>query len=98
MFLHLGGDCVIKSKDIVAILDTTSALKSKDSSAFLKTCEEEGFVKDISNDEVRSFIIVEWIEKTNRLEKGTHKIVVYKSSISALTLQKRAGFINTFPT
>lgn len=98
MFLHLGGDFVINVKDIVAILDMASTLKSRDSNVFLKTCEEEGFIKDISNDEPRSFVLVERVEKKSKYNKGIHKIIVYKSPISALTLQKRAGFINTFPS
>ncbi|AOY75420.1 extracellular matrix regulator RemB [Clostridium formicaceticum] len=97
MFLHLGGEFVVKIKDIIAILDIESALKSKDSKAFLKVCEEEEFIQNICEEEPRSIVIVERVENKNRCHKGAHKTVIYKSPISALTLQKRAGFIHTLP-
>ncbi|SDL15831.1 extracellular matrix regulator RemB [Natronincola ferrireducens] len=95
MFLHLGGEFVVNIKDIIAILDMESTLKSKDSKEFLKVCEEEGFIEEISQEEPRSFVLVERLEDKSTYSKGTHKIIVYKSPISALTLQKRAGFIDT---
>ncbi|AKL93531.1 hypothetical protein CACET_c00050 [Clostridium aceticum] len=97
MFLHLGGEFVVKTKDIIAILDIDSVLKSKDSKAFLKICEEEEFIENICEEEPRSIVIVERIENKNKSHKGNHKTIVYKSPISALTLQKRAGFIHTLP-
>ncbi|SNS54637.1 protein of unknown function [Anaerovirgula multivorans] len=95
MFLHLGGEFVINVKDIVAILDMESTLKSKDSKEFLKICEEEGFIENVSQEEPRSFVIVERVENKGKSNKGTLKTTIYKSPISALTLQKRAGFIDT---
>lgn len=93
MFLHLGGEFVVNTKDIVTILDIESTLKSKDSKDFFKICEEEGFVQNISNEEPRSLVVVERIENKDKSHKGIHKTIIYKSPISALTLQKRAGFV-----
>jgi len=56
MFLHLGGDMVVYTKDIIAILDIESTLKSKHSKDFLNTCEEEGFVVRVTNEDPRSFV------------------------------------------
>ena len=88
MFLHLGEDVVICKRDIIAILDMKSTLNSIISKEFLETCEEEGFVDNTINDKSRSFIIVGTVEN-----KTVHKIKIYYSSISALTLRKRADFI-----
>lgn len=91
MFLHLGGDMVVYTKDIIAILDVESTLNSKHSKDFLNTCEEEGFIYRVTNEEPRSFVITEKVEFTRQQSKGIRKIIVYYSPISALTLQKRAA-------
>lgn len=92
MFLHLGGDIVIYTKDIIAILDIESTLKSKHSRDFLKTCEEEGFINRVTDDEPRSFVITETIEGKTKKGNIVRKVVVYYSPISSYTLQKRANF------
>jgi len=90
MFLHLGGDMVVYTKDIIAILDIESTLKSKHTKEFLHTCEEEGFVIRVTDEEPRSFVITEKVEDKSHNGKGIRKIIVYYSPISATTLQKRA--------
>jgi len=83
MFLHIGGDVVIPMKNVIAILDIETTTLSKDTKEFLKIAEEEGFIKSISNDLPKTFIITE-------MEK---KSVIYLSPISTVTLQKRSGYI-----
>ncbi len=94
MFLHIGGDVVIPLKSIVCIIDVTSALKSKDSKAFFKVAEEEVFIKKISKEETKTYIITEKIEKTNRGRQKVVKKTIYSSPISSVTLYKRANFID----
>lgn len=84
MFLHIGGDVVVLLKEIIAIFDLESALHSDSTKEFLKIAEEEGFIRRISEEEPRSFIIT---EKDN-------KSIIYFSPISSVTLYKRAGFID----
>jgi hypothetical protein len=84
MFLHIGGDVVIPTKNIIAILDIETSTISKDTREFLKTAEEEGFVTSITDDIPRSFIIAEEDKKSR----------IYLSPISSVTLLKRSGFIN----
>ncbi|TYQ14758.1 UNVERIFIED_CONTAM: uncharacterized protein DUF370 [Acetivibrio alkalicellulosi] len=84
MFLHIGGEYVVPIKNIIAIMDLETTTLSKDTKEFLKIAEEEGFIKGISNDIPKSFIITE-IDKKSK---------IYLSPISSVTLQKRAGFIN----
>ena len=83
MFVHLGGDTLINSKRIVAIIDAQNSLGANSTKEFLKTAQEEGFVKKI-NEECASIVIT---DKT-----------IYLSPISSQTLKKRAGFIEGLET
>lgn len=94
MFLHLGGDVVVPLENIIGIIDVNSIAKSKDSKAFFKIAEEEGFIYKISEEEPKSYIIT---EKVIKKKKGVEKIiktVIYSSPISSVTLQKRVSFID----
>ena len=84
MFIHLGGDVVVPLNDIIAIMDIESSSISHDTREFLQTAEDEGFIKKITNDNPKSFILS---EKNN-------KTIIYLSPISSVTLQKRSGFID----
>lgn len=80
MFIHLGGDKLINSKSIVAILNADSVLGANSSKEFLRTAQEEGFVANLNQKEYKSVVI------TDR--------DIYLSPISSLTLKKRANFID----
>lgn len=84
MFIHLGGDVVVPLKDIIAIMDIESSSISQNTREFLQTADDEGFIKKISKDNPKSFIISERYNKT----------VIYLSPISSVTLFKRAGFLD----
>lgn len=84
MFIHLGGDTVISLKDVISIMDIESSNLSNTTKEFLSISEDEGFIKKISEDEPKSFILT---EKNN-------KTIIYLSPISSVTLYKRAGFID----
>ncbi len=83
MFLHIGGEVVIPVKNIIAIFDIDSTTISKDTREFLTISEEEGFIKTISQDLPKSFIITE----------SDKKSMIYLSPISSVTLQKRASYL-----
>ncbi len=59
MYLHLGCDTVVSTDDIIAMMDLESSSISKYSKEFLKTATEEGFVKNVSEEIPKSFIICE---------------------------------------
>ncbi|MGB7603974.1 MAG: extracellular matrix/biofilm biosynthesis regulator RemA family protein [Lutisporaceae bacterium] len=84
MFIHLGGDVVISLKDVISIMDIESSNISNTTKEFLSIAEEEGFIKKISEDQPKTFILTEKENKT----------IIYLSPISSVTLQKRAGFID----
>ena len=79
MYLHLGNETVVNTKNIISILDLESTSISKFSKEFLKTAEEEGFVRNVSDEIPKSFIICE--------ENG--QSVVYITNISTKTLAGR---------
>ncbi|NLI57025.1 MAG: DUF370 domain-containing protein [Clostridium sp.] len=83
MFLHIGGEYVIPVKNIIAIMDLETTSLSKDTKEFLKVAEEEGFVKGVTDDIPKSYIITEFNKRSE----------IYLSSISSSTLQKRANSI-----
>lgn len=83
MILHLGGDVVVPTKDIIAIIDIDSIIGSKTNEEFLSIAEEEGFVQNISEQDPKALVLTE-VDK---------KSVIYLSSISSVTLLKRSGFL-----
>ncbi len=85
MFIHLGGDVVVPLNNIIAIMDMESSSLSHNTREFLQTAEDEGFIKKISNDKPKSFILS---EKDNNT-------IIYLSPISSVTLQKRSKFIDS---
>ncbi|MFD2170649.1 extracellular matrix regulator RemB [Tumebacillus lipolyticus] len=80
MFIHLGGDVMVQSKDVIAIFDLKMKYSSDSTKEFLNVADEEGFVVTIDENESKSFVVT------------TKK--VYYSPISSLTLKKRAGFVS----
>lgn len=82
MFIHLGGDTIVNSKRIIAILNVDSALVANSTKEFLKTAQEEGFIADFDQKDCYKSVVI------------TDKDI-YLSPISTLTLKKRAGFINS---
>lgn len=83
MFLHLGENVVVPLKEVIAIFDINSTT-SIDTRHFLKIAEEEGFIKRITEDEPKSFILTERNKKS----------IIYLSPISSVTLVKRSGFVD----
>lgn len=79
MYLHLGRDTVVNTKDIISVLDLESTSVSKISKEFLKIVEEEGFVRNVSDEIPRSVVICE--------EMG--QSVVYITNISTKALAGR---------
>lgn len=76
MFLHLGGDCVVLKKDIIAVLDYHKGL-SGINKEFMEIARDEGFIETITEPgKEKSFLIT--IDK------------IYISPISCNTLKKRS--------
>lgn len=90
MFLHLGNDVVIPLKDIIAIIDAKS-VNSKYTKEFIKICDEEGFIENVTDDNIKSYIITEKIEKDSKSRDDVRVSIIYGSNISSTTLLKRSN-------
>ncbi|MDG5789398.1 DUF370 domain-containing protein [Evansella sp. AB-P1] len=76
MFIHLGGDMVLRSNKVIAILDYQSKEVSQDNEVFIEHNELNKKTVSISNDNPKSIVITE-----NE---------IYLSPISSHTLKRRA--------
>ena len=79
MHLHLGSDTVVNTKNIISIMDLESTSISKYTREFLKVVEEEGFVRNVSEEIPKSIVICE--------ESG--QSVIYITNISTKALSGR---------
>lgn len=79
MYLHLGKDVSVSTKNIIAILDLESTTVSKSTRDFLKVVEEEGFVRNVSEEIPRTFVLCEINGQS----------VIYITNISSKALEGR---------
>lgn len=79
MYLHLGGETVIKTENIIGIFDLEKATTSKRTKEFLVDAAKKGIVTTVSYEMPKSFILTTENKKTR----------LYISQISAATLKKR---------
>ncbi len=76
MFVHLGKNAVIRSNDIVAIIDWDTVWESELNRLYLERAKENDRIEDISEGKPHSVVIT-----ADRL---------YLSTVSSMTLKKRA--------
>lgn len=81
MYLHLGADKVVRSKDIIGIFDMDTSTVSKRTREFLTLSEKNGEAITVSFELPKSFVVV-----SNKKKKEKR---VYISQISSSTLYKR---------
>lgn len=79
MYLHIGGDFVVRKKEVVGIMDIENTSISKITREYLTNAEKCGRVINVSDDLPKSFVIT----------KGEEGISVYISPISSVTLSRR---------
>ncbi len=86
MYLHLGSDTVVNTKNIISVLDLESTSVSKYSREFLKIAQEEGFVRNVSEELPKSIVICE--------EMGQSVVYITNISTKALSgrIKKRENF------
>lgn len=80
MFIHLGNDVVVNSKNIVGIFDIENTTTGKNTSKILEKATKEKRVVTVSYEMPKSFVVC--------MENGRE--VIYISQISVATLRKRA--------
>jgi extracellular matrix regulatory protein B len=77
MFIHLGGEKIIRANELIAIFDLSMEKTSKISKQFISHAEKEKKIEMIGEEESKSLVVT--INK------------VYYSPISSSTLKKRAN-------
>jgi hypothetical protein len=80
MYLFLGQDTVVKTRDIVGIFDLDNTSVSKDTRAYLAAAEKNGRVFAVSEELPKSFVVCEAAGKKSD----------YISQVAPATLLKRA--------
>ena len=81
MYLHLGQETVVPTKEIVGIFDMDNTTVSKHTREFLADAQKAGRVFNVSFELPKSFIVCKDMNGTE---------TVYISQISAATLRSRA--------
>jgi len=81
MFIHIGGDTVVSTKEVISIMDHQSIKSSKINKKFIE--DEKRLKKLVENnaEETKSYVIT--------------KDAIYCSPISSLTLKRRAQFVDS---
>lgn len=80
MYIHLGGEKIIRTSQLVAIFDVSIEQSSKLSRQFVAHAQKNREVETIGEEEPKSIVVTE------------HK--VYYSPISTSTLKKRAHHLD----
>lgn len=75
MYIHIGGDRMIRAKELIAIFDISIEQSSKLSSQFMQAAKEHERVEVVGEEEVKSIVLTQ----SN----------IYYSPISSSTLKKR---------
>lgn len=75
MFIHLGGQIVVRTTEVIAILDYNNKDVEKKHQSFLNYSQNQDNVFWISKDETKSIVITDQ--------------TIYGSPISSLTLNRR---------
>ena len=82
MYLHLGNEVTIRTRDLIGIFDLDITTESKTTRDFLRRCEENDMVTNVSADLPKSFVLCRY----------NGEVQVFVSAISAATLKKRAYY------
>ncbi len=84
MYIHLGQDIAVSTKDIIGIFDLDTSTNSQRTRDYLTKAQIRGDVITISNELPKTFIVCSAPER----ESGK---IIYLSQISSSTLLKRSS-------
>ena len=83
MYLHLGQESIVRTRDILGIFDLDTASLSRHTRDYLAPAEKAGRVVTVTGELPKSFIVT-----------TGESPAVYISQISAGTLKKRSGYVD----
>lgn len=81
MYIHLGGEKIVRASELIAIFDVYIEKPSKISKQFIHHAEQNKLIEYIGDEEPKSIVITQ--------DK------IYYSPISSMTLKKRAHQLQT---
>lgn len=81
MYLHLGENTVVKTRDIIGIFDLDNTTVAKGTRKFLAEAEKKGRVVNVTSDLPKTFVLT---------GKDRSDAKVYLCLISSATLRKRS--------
>ena len=96
MYLHLGNDVLVQTRDIIGIFDIENSTIARSTKGFLAASEKAGRVFNVSTELPKSFVVCRAPQRgpaCRNVEKFDNT-VIYISQISPSTLRKRAGFVD----
>lgn len=88
MYLHLGQDTVIHTRDLIGIFDLENSTVSQITRAYLSKAEKAGRVVNVSMELPKSFVVC---------SRGETEATVYLCQLSPSTLLKRTKLGAAFP-
>ncbi len=98
MYLHLGNDILVLTRDIVGIFDIENSTIARSTKGFLAASERAGRVINVSTELPKSFVVCKAPERDTqarrRKPEKNDNTIIYISQISPSTLRKRAGFVD----
>ncbi|MBQ3068327.1 MAG: DUF370 domain-containing protein [Clostridia bacterium] len=80
MYIHLGAQTVVKSREVIGIFDTDNTTLSRHTREYLAAAEKQGRVVSITYELPKSFVVC---------VDAQGKETIYLSQLSAATLRKR---------
>lgn len=91
MYLHAGNNCMIRQKNIIAILDMDNATVAADTKRFLQTAQKEGRLITAQNELPKSMILYENKIRAGAKAKNRRKrdFCVCISQLSSVSLCNR---------
>ena len=80
MYIHLGRDYIVNTRDIIGIFDLENTSVSRRTRLFLANIQQNGATVDLSDDLPRSFVLTDAPFDT-----------IYLSELSTAALRRRVG-------
>lgn len=81
MYLHLGGNVIVREDDVVGVFDLDNSSQSKITRGFLSAAERAGTVSAAGDDIPKSFVVCR--------SSGRSRVII--SQMAPSTLLKRSG-------
>ena len=85
MYLHVGNELVVNTRDIIGIFDMDNTTVSRQGRRFLPESQDKGLIISATDDLPKSYVVTKRKEKTE----------IYVSSYSTHSLSRAAGTIHS---